>query len=115
MPYAKIDAHHHLWKHSAPQYPWISENMGLLLRDLLIQDLRRTHPSSPEAEAKRPFWEFAAHLIRGGLELSLIRCRCLRPHGFFMTAGKSPRLWGHHYGIANRSLGKHLAAGIDVH
>ncbi len=89
--------------------------MGLLLRDLLIQDLRRTHPSSPEAEAKRPFWEFAAHLIRGGLELSLIRCRCLRPHGSFMTAGKPPRLWGHHYGIANRSLGKHLAAGIDLH
>src|ERR1700736_840429 len=39
MPYAKIDAHHHLWKYSAPQYPWISENMGLLRRDFLIQDL----------------------------------------------------------------------------
>lgn len=39
MPYAKIDAHHHLWKYSAPQYPWISENMGVLRRDFLIQDL----------------------------------------------------------------------------
>jgi L-fuconolactonase len=39
MTYAKIDAHHHLWKYSAPQYPWISENMGLLRRDFLIQDL----------------------------------------------------------------------------
>jgi L-fuconolactonase len=39
MPYAKIDAHHHLWKYSALQYPWISENMGLLRRDFLIQDL----------------------------------------------------------------------------
>jgi L-fuconolactonase len=39
MPYAKIDAHHHLWKYSAPQYPWISENMALLRRDFLIQDL----------------------------------------------------------------------------
>ena len=39
MPYAKIDAHHHLWKYSAPQYPWISENMGRLRCDFLIQDL----------------------------------------------------------------------------
>src|SRR5882672_10650297 len=39
MPYAKIDAHHHLWKYSAPQYPWISENMDVLRRDFLIQDL----------------------------------------------------------------------------
>jgi L-fuconolactonase len=39
MPYTKIDAHHHLWKYSAAQYPWISENMGLLRRDFLIQDL----------------------------------------------------------------------------
>ena len=39
MPFAKIDAHHHLWKYSAAQYPWISENMGLLRRDFLIQDL----------------------------------------------------------------------------
>jgi L-fucono-1,5-lactonase len=39
MPYAKIDAHHHLWKYSAAQYPWISENMGLLRRDFLIKDL----------------------------------------------------------------------------
>lgn len=39
MAYSKIDAHHHLWKYSAAQYPWISENMGLLRRDFLIQDL----------------------------------------------------------------------------
>ena len=39
MPYSKIDAHHHLWKYSAPQYPWISENMSVLQRDFLVQDL----------------------------------------------------------------------------
>ena len=39
MPYEKIDAHHHLWKYSAAEYPWISENMGPLQRDFLIQDL----------------------------------------------------------------------------
>jgi len=39
MPYDKIDAHHHLWKYSAAEYPWISENMGPLRRDFLIQDL----------------------------------------------------------------------------
>ncbi len=39
MPYVKIDAHHHLWKYDVPQYPWISENMGLLRRDFLVQDL----------------------------------------------------------------------------
>ena len=39
MPYAKIDAHHHLWKYDAPQYPWISENVGLLRRDFLVPDL----------------------------------------------------------------------------
>ncbi len=39
MPYARIDAHHHLWKYDAPQYPWISESMGILQRDFLVQDL----------------------------------------------------------------------------
>jgi L-fuconolactonase len=39
MPYDKIDAHHHLWKYSAAEYPWISENMDTLRRDFLIQDL----------------------------------------------------------------------------
>jgi len=39
MPYARIDAHHHLWKYDAPQYPWISEGMGILQRDFLVQDL----------------------------------------------------------------------------
>jgi L-fuconolactonase len=39
MPYDKIDTHHHLWKYSAAEYPWISENMGPLRRDFLIHDL----------------------------------------------------------------------------
>jgi len=39
MSYARIDAHHHLWKYDAPQYPWISESMGILQRDFLVQDL----------------------------------------------------------------------------
>jgi L-fuconolactonase len=39
MPFDKIDAHHHLWKYSAAEYPWISENMDPLRRDFLIQDL----------------------------------------------------------------------------
>jgi L-fuconolactonase len=39
MPYDKIDAHHHLWKYSAAEYPWIAENMGPLRRDFLIHDL----------------------------------------------------------------------------
>jgi L-fuconolactonase len=39
MPYDKIDAHHHLWKYSPAEYPWISENMDTLRRDFLIQDL----------------------------------------------------------------------------
>ncbi len=39
MPYAKIDAHHHLWKYDAPEYPWISDNMSVLRRDFLVQDL----------------------------------------------------------------------------
>jgi L-fuconolactonase len=39
MPHDKIDAHHHLWKYSAAEYPWISESMGSLQRDFLIQDL----------------------------------------------------------------------------
>ena len=39
MPYDKIDAHHHLWKYSAAEYPWISDNMDNLRRDFLIQDL----------------------------------------------------------------------------
>jgi L-fucono-1,5-lactonase len=39
MPYTRIDAHHHLWKYDAPQYPWISENMGVLQRDFLVHHL----------------------------------------------------------------------------
>ncbi len=39
MPYTRIDAHHHLWKYDAPQYPWISENMDVLQRDFLVHHL----------------------------------------------------------------------------
>ena len=39
MLYAKIDAHQHLWKYAAPEYPWISENMDVLQRDFLVHDL----------------------------------------------------------------------------
>jgi len=39
MPHAKIDAHHHLWKYEPPQFPWISEKMGVLQRDFLVHDL----------------------------------------------------------------------------
>jgi L-fuconolactonase len=35
----KIDAHHHLWRYSPQEYPWISDNMPQLRRDFLVQDL----------------------------------------------------------------------------
>jgi len=37
----RIDAHHHLWRYSKGQYGWISDDMGVLARDLLPEDLRR--------------------------------------------------------------------------
>ncbi len=39
MSYPRIDAHHHLWKYSPPEYPWITDNMGSLRREFLIPDL----------------------------------------------------------------------------
>lgn len=36
-----IDSHHHLWKFSAGEYPWIDESMEVLRRDYLPQDLLR--------------------------------------------------------------------------
>lgn len=35
-----IDSHHHLWKYSAQQYPWISDQMSVLRRDFWSQDLQ---------------------------------------------------------------------------
>jgi L-fuconolactonase len=36
----KIDAHHHLWHYTPEEYEWISEEMMLLRRDFLRNDLR---------------------------------------------------------------------------
>src|SRR5277367_2397660 len=41
MPADLIDAHHHLWKYSAEQYPWITGDMELLQRDFLVDDLKK--------------------------------------------------------------------------
>lgn len=35
----RIDAHHHLWRYSAQQYPWITSDMDVLRRDFLPSDL----------------------------------------------------------------------------
>jgi len=35
-----IDSHHHLWKYSAVEYPWINHQMGILLDDFWISELR---------------------------------------------------------------------------
>jgi L-fuconolactonase len=40
MTSTHIDAHHHLWKYSSDQYPWMSQSMGVLRRDFLAEDLR---------------------------------------------------------------------------
>ncbi|MCW5983462.1 MAG: amidohydrolase family protein [Bryobacteraceae bacterium] len=37
----RIDAHHHLWKYSAEEYPWIQAGMDALRRDFLVPDLVR--------------------------------------------------------------------------
>lgn len=34
-----IDSHHHLWKYSADQYPWIDDQMAVLRRDFWSEDL----------------------------------------------------------------------------
>lgn len=36
----KIDAHHHFWRYDVEEYPWISEDMSVLKRDFLPDDLR---------------------------------------------------------------------------
>lgn len=40
MPTLRIDAHHHLWQYSHDQYPWMSQDMGTLRKDYLVDDLR---------------------------------------------------------------------------
>jgi L-fuconolactonase len=41
MTVERIDAHHHLWKYSREQYPWMADNMDVLRRDFLVDDLSR--------------------------------------------------------------------------
>ncbi len=36
----RVDAHHHLWRYSPDEFPWISEEMATLRQDFLIKDLR---------------------------------------------------------------------------
>ena len=36
----KIDSHHHFWKYSAAQYPWIGDSMAALRRDFLPEHLQ---------------------------------------------------------------------------
>jgi len=37
----KIDAHHHLWRYNARDYPWMSEAMGALRRDFLLPEFEQ--------------------------------------------------------------------------
>jgi L-fuconolactonase len=37
----RIDAHHHLWRYAEDEYGWISNEMSVLSRDYLPEDLRR--------------------------------------------------------------------------
>jgi L-fuconolactonase len=41
MTVDRIDAHHHLWKYSREQYPWMADNMDVLRRDFLVDDLSK--------------------------------------------------------------------------
>jgi len=40
MPDEFIDAHHHLWKYSAEQYPWMLDGMEGIRKDFLVPQLR---------------------------------------------------------------------------
>ncbi len=40
MPEECIDAHHHLWKYSQEQYPWMLEGMEGIRRDFLLPELQ---------------------------------------------------------------------------
>ncbi|MFN4144597.1 MAG: amidohydrolase family protein [Runella sp.] len=35
----RIDAHQHFWKYNPTQYPWINDQMGLLKKDFMPEDL----------------------------------------------------------------------------
>ena len=35
-----IDSHHHLWRYSADQYPWISDDMAVLRQDFWSAELQ---------------------------------------------------------------------------
>jgi L-fuconolactonase len=37
----RIDAHHHLWRYSKEEYPWINAGMAALARDFLPADLEK--------------------------------------------------------------------------
>ncbi|MGA8153615.1 MAG: amidohydrolase family protein [Terriglobales bacterium] len=41
MQTERIDAHHHLWKYSAEDYPWMLEGMDGIRRDFLVRELRQ--------------------------------------------------------------------------
>jgi L-fuconolactonase len=38
----RIDSHHHLWKYSQSDYPWMLEGMESIRRDFLVPELERT-------------------------------------------------------------------------
>ena len=38
----KIDSHHHFWRYSSNEYPWIGDDMKTLRRDFLPPDLKAT-------------------------------------------------------------------------
>jgi L-fuconolactonase len=42
MAEERIDSHHHLWKYSRAEYPWISKGMESIRRDFLIPELTQT-------------------------------------------------------------------------
>ena len=37
----RIDAHHHLWKYSPEEYPWMLEGMDSIRRDFLVRELKQ--------------------------------------------------------------------------
>src|SRR5277367_6644298 len=41
MDSERIDAHHHLWKYSAEDYPWMLEGMDAIRKDFLVHELKQ--------------------------------------------------------------------------
>ena len=41
LPMKRIDAHHHLWRYHADEFGWIGDEMAVLRRDFLVDELRR--------------------------------------------------------------------------